>query len=325
MQRFSRNVKSVGEVTSKRQFKNDNCVGLVHQLTTFLNLNTPDAMESEVCTAISQTRFSSLFNASDADITFISSDHVLFKVHSAYLSLNSMSFVPVGDHIFVEAEPVALQEPSDVLEIIFQFIEPPTESRNFRQPDVDDLLRGLFFRVAEAAEKYVVYSAITVCLSSMRRAVEEYPFEILNHCARHGYSDLADKAALILVENLDTWTIEDAARKLRSPGVFARFMVYYSTLAENRKRAVNHFEMNAPWENCEFWTYLLLLYRQQVEKNMFNIRNPPLEEISLFDIEHLKCDDYHCTCHSLLARSWPAWFYANLNEYNVPFFSAMKI
>ena len=79
-----------------------------------------------------------------------------------------MGFVPVGDHIFVEAEPVVLQEPSYVLEILFQFIEPPPESRDYRQPDVDDLSRDLFFMVAEAAEKYVVYSAINVCICSMR-------------------------------------------------------------------------------------------------------------------------------------------------------------
>ncbi|KAF9473853.1 hypothetical protein BDN70DRAFT_843093, partial [Pholiota conissans] len=141
---------------------------------------------------------SDLFDTTGADVTFISSDFVLFKMQSTHLSLNSVGFVQAGEHI-IAAEPVALEESSQVLEILFQFIEPPPESRNFRHPEVDDIMIDLFFELAEAAEKYIVYAAVGVCLARMKQLLEEYPFEVLNHCARHGHPDLADRAAEITI------------------------------------------------------------------------------------------------------------------------------
>ncbi|KAF9486096.1 hypothetical protein BDN70DRAFT_770033, partial [Pholiota conissans] len=94
-----------------------------------------------------------------------------------------------------ESEPIRLPEHSDILEILFQFIEPPSESRNFRRPNVVGLESTVFFGVAEAAEKYIVYGAINVCITSMWQIIDEYPLEVLNHCTKHGYPELGDLAA----------------------------------------------------------------------------------------------------------------------------------
>jgi len=67
----------------------------------------------------------------------------------------------------VDAAPISLEEPSSVLEVLFQFIHPRSESTQFRQPSVSSLEPELFFAVAEAAEKYIVYGAMNIFLTRM--------------------------------------------------------------------------------------------------------------------------------------------------------------
>lgn len=64
-------------------------------------------------------------------------------------------------------EIVSLPETSEVLEVLFQFITPPSEAAGYRQPSVMKMEPNLFFRVAEAAEKYAVFGAMNVCLTWM--------------------------------------------------------------------------------------------------------------------------------------------------------------
>ena len=64
-------------------------------------------------------------------------------------------------------EAVVLQEPAAVLEVLFQFIHPRTEAVQYRQPCVVDMDTKLFFGVAEAAEKYLVSSAMNTCYTRM--------------------------------------------------------------------------------------------------------------------------------------------------------------
>ncbi|KAF9472184.1 hypothetical protein BDN70DRAFT_770309, partial [Pholiota conissans] len=94
-----------------------------------------------------------------------------------------------------ESEPIRLPEHSDILEILFQFIEPPSESRNFRQPNIVQLKFTVFFGGAGAAEKYVVYGAMNVYITRMWQMIDEYPIEVLNHSTKHGYPDLGNLAA----------------------------------------------------------------------------------------------------------------------------------
>ncbi|KAG5637525.1 hypothetical protein H0H81_004221 [Sphagnurus paluster] len=94
---------------------------------------------------------------------------------------------------------VLLQETADTLEILFQFTYPQ------RQPLLNENMNS-FAAVAEAAEKYEVFSAISVCgtcdqgslLSShhieTRKNVNKNPSTVLSYAARHGYKDLADRA-----------------------------------------------------------------------------------------------------------------------------------
>ncbi|KAF9560046.1 hypothetical protein CPC08DRAFT_622462, partial [Agrocybe pediades] len=97
----------------------------------------------------------------NAEITFLSSDNVAFKIFRKHLEVNSAGFSPPENIDVTEA--VLLPEASDVLEILFSFVHLPGESEHFRQPRLMDLEERLFFLVAEAAEKYIVSSLMNMC------------------------------------------------------------------------------------------------------------------------------------------------------------------
>jgi hypothetical protein len=134
-------------------------------------------------------------------------------------------------------ETVPLPETSDVLEILFQFIHPPSEAAGYRQPSVMQMEPNLFFKVAEAAEKYAVFGAMNLCVTWMQYAivsplsffqylmttshiVEDHPLRILNHSGKHGYTELSDKAAEISVR----CSLADAGRQITHPGLLGKWV-----------------------------------------------------------------------------------------------------
>ncbi|KAF9472498.1 hypothetical protein BDN70DRAFT_998145 [Pholiota conissans] len=170
-------------------------------------------------------RKSDIFCDQDADVVFVSSDNVLFEINSIHLNLStSIGLARDSNASDDGSDPILLPESFDVLEVIFQFIEPPPLSRNYLQPAIMDMEPTLFFRVAEAAEKYVVYSALGICFARMGILVTEYPLDVLNHSFLHGHVDLADRAAR---ESL-TQSLNDVAIKLTAPDLLRRFIIYYS-------------------------------------------------------------------------------------------------
>jgi hypothetical protein len=143
--------------------------------------------------------------------------------------------------MMIGPDAAQLSEPSKTLEVLFQFIEPPPEARNYRQPSVLDMEFSLFFDVAEAAEKYVVYGAMNTFATRMqyarfcplvllsreahfytlsRQLLPHHPLKILNHCAKHGYTSLADQAA----EHSLSEPLHQVAAKLTAPGVLPRWV-----------------------------------------------------------------------------------------------------
>jgi hypothetical protein len=102
--------------------------------------------------------------AADADTTVASSDGVLLKVHRKNLAVHSHVFAHAEDTTRTENgdEIVHLTESSTVLDLLFQFM--------YRQPqpDLDTLEFKTFASLAEAAEKYVVYSALGLTLCRMK-------------------------------------------------------------------------------------------------------------------------------------------------------------
>jgi len=98
-------------------------------------------------------------SAGDTDAVIQSSDGVIFHLHWKYLQGNPgfVRDIAKGSPPNEKQETMALDEPSNVLEILFQFIYPR------RHPSLEDTDFETLTAVAEAAEKYELFSAMNVC------------------------------------------------------------------------------------------------------------------------------------------------------------------
>jgi hypothetical protein len=96
-------------------------------------------------------------------LTRTSSDAVLFEVHRKNLEVHSEGFAG-ADAISrsAEKEVVPLSENSAVLELLLQYMY------HQPQPDLKNVEFATLAALAEAAEKYQVYSATTICSVFMR-------------------------------------------------------------------------------------------------------------------------------------------------------------
>jgi hypothetical protein len=80
---------------------------------------------------------------------------VYFYLHRKNLETNTGAFPPA--EIETRGETVLLTEDSRVLELLFQFVYP------MHHPSLATTPFETLLALAEAAEKYEVYSAMTVC------------------------------------------------------------------------------------------------------------------------------------------------------------------
>ncbi|KAJ7611642.1 hypothetical protein FB45DRAFT_940557 [Roridomyces roridus] len=130
------------------------------------------------------------FNLPDADVSFRSSDKVIFRVHIKNLETHCDGFPPSA---FCPSEVVDLTESAATLDLLFRFMYPQ------RQPDLNTIEFPLLADLSEAAEKYQVYSAMDICKIFMGNCLQDNALRVLNYAVRHGYRDIADEAAPLTV------------------------------------------------------------------------------------------------------------------------------
>lgn len=149
-------------------------------------------------------------NATDGDIVIKSSDNILFNVHRKYLQANTGAFPP--SEIESDGEIVELSEVSETLELLFQFIYPQ------RHPSLSDSPYEVIAPLAEAAEKYEVFSAMNICQIRMlyvinnheqfviitysrvdRNFLPVHAEGIMAYAAKHGYHEIVDKTSPLVV------------------------------------------------------------------------------------------------------------------------------
>ncbi|KAJ6589476.1 hypothetical protein B0H19DRAFT_1303739 [Mycena capillaripes] len=143
-------------------------------------------------TAVRAPQTSSRFCAPDADISILSSDGVLFKVHRKNLEVHSDIFADAANATRSEpgdVEIVHLTETAEVLELLLQYMY------RQRQPYLGDVKFATFANLAEAAEKYMVYSALDICQMKMKDSINAHPLEVFLYAVRHGYVELANESA----------------------------------------------------------------------------------------------------------------------------------
>ncbi|KAF9457634.1 hypothetical protein BDZ94DRAFT_1272645 [Collybia nuda] len=138
------------------------------------------------------------------DVILQSSDGVRFAAHSINLEIYSSAFPPAAFGPTPD-EIVHLPESSEVIRLLLRYMH------HHRQPDSEvitfDVLEGL----AEAVEKYVIYSAMEVCKIKMKEAISDHPLEVLVYAAKHGYPDMCDKAAPATL----SYSLEDIKKYLQ--------------------------------------------------------------------------------------------------------------
>ena len=96
----------------------------------------------------------------EADITFCSADGDLFHLQRKYLEANTGAFP--GSEFDTRGEVTHLTETSGILLLLFQFVSPK------RDPEVDGLDIDILVGLAEAAEKYEVFHAMSLCRLQMK-------------------------------------------------------------------------------------------------------------------------------------------------------------
>ncbi|KAF9061736.1 hypothetical protein BDP27DRAFT_324057 [Rhodocollybia butyracea] len=141
-------------------------------------------------TSVSQ--ISKHFNASDADVVIRSCDNVEFRLHKRNLEFTTGAFPPAETP--TNNEIVQLSEPSETLEILFQFVYP----RRF--PSLDSMELESLMLVAEAAEKYEVVMAISICEFNLRKFHDTHPKRIVEFAAKHNYRELVAKMLPNLID-----------------------------------------------------------------------------------------------------------------------------
>ncbi|KAJ7770352.1 hypothetical protein B0H14DRAFT_349951 [Mycena olivaceomarginata] len=191
------------------------------------------------------------FCADDADITISSSDGVTFKVHRKHLEVHSDVF---ADAALANAtrpdnaggEIVKLSETSAVLDLLFQYM--------YRQPqpDLKSVEFPVFAGLAEAAEKYVVYSALPAVATQMSASVIQYPLQVLDYAARHNHKELANEAARLSIAVPLTKAVSVLA-----PDTLLKWVVFYDQWHINARTLLSHLievyhgKLRAPGRSCE--------------------------------------------------------------------------
>lgn len=140
----------------------------------------------------------------DADITFCSADGTHFQLQRKFLEANTGAFP--GSEFDTRGEVVHLTESDSVLRLLFGFVHPR------KHPDVEELSFPLLAGVAEAAEKYEVFSAINVCKLQMRyahfrRCIHRYSV----YCLLPG--NLYQRTPLKYLHTPQNMTIQRSSRK----------------------------------------------------------------------------------------------------------------
>ncbi|TEB37022.1 hypothetical protein FA13DRAFT_1683010 [Coprinellus micaceus] len=130
------------------------------------------------------------------DIIFLSCDGVHVGAHKQNLDNFSDGFpspdlvqAPDASTLSGRCEVVELTEDAATLNILLQFMH------KTRFPKVHELSTEQLFSLAEAAEKYMVYSAMSICNDRIEQRVIDYPVQALCYAAKFHYSEIADIAA----------------------------------------------------------------------------------------------------------------------------------
>ncbi|TFK58641.1 hypothetical protein BDN72DRAFT_865774 [Pluteus cervinus] len=142
-----------------------------------------------------------------------------FGAHAVNLQFYSGAF-PSASTINVRGIPkIELVESSEVVMLMLQYMH------NKPQPDSEEIEFKVMKELAEAVEKYEIYSAMEVCKLHMKNAAKDHPLDVLAWATRHNYMAIANLAAPLTLgldfedvsramgSGMRSWAIRDAYQK----------------------------------------------------------------------------------------------------------------
>jgi len=129
------------------------------------------------------------------DIVLKSSDGQLLGAHQRNLEMYTEGFPIAGSTLAIVSDPVCLEETAEVLHLMLQY------THNIRLPCLDTIPFTLVASLAEAVEKYLIYSAMEICKVKMMHATNDHPNEVFMYSVKHNYPDLTEMAAKSTLNN----------------------------------------------------------------------------------------------------------------------------
>ncbi|KIM44435.1 hypothetical protein M413DRAFT_24933 [Hebeloma cylindrosporum] len=233
-------------------------------------------------------------SAKDTDVIIQSSDGVIFNLHWKYLQLypGFVRDVDDGSQPNEEKEKMDLDEPSDVLEILFQFVYPK------RHPSLEDIDFETLAAVAEAVEKYQVFSAMNLCALRLERFLpcEQHATRILIYSTKYNYTKLANEAALSLCRKPDLEVVKQLPAAMIMPWLTYRSAwkaLFDARLQKTMERCVvsircssTTFRVESSISICAFCTTSTLAWFQFLE-NLDRLSDLKSSLIALMDERNL--------------------------------------
>ncbi|RDB16226.1 hypothetical protein Hypma_003132 [Hypsizygus marmoreus] len=148
-----------------------------------------------------------LYCGMEVDVILESSDGSRFGAHRKNLETYSEGFPPASAVIQKSEETssedaiVKMTENGKVIQLLLHFMHLRT------QPDLRSISFDVLDALANAVEKYLVYSAMQICNFQMEAAIRDHPLEVLRYAVRNNYSEIANAAAPLTISR-DFETIE---------------------------------------------------------------------------------------------------------------------
>ncbi|TFK70762.1 hypothetical protein BDN72DRAFT_838589 [Pluteus cervinus] len=123
------------------------------------------------------------------DVVIKTSDAKYFGAHLQNLQNHADGFPPASFGKRKRMNHMDIEEDSEVTSLMLDFMHKQP------QPDLRDVPVGRLVDFAEAAEKYLIYSAMGTCRLVMGTQAWALPLTALAYAIKHEYPEVADRAA----------------------------------------------------------------------------------------------------------------------------------
>lgn len=127
-------------------------------------------------------------------IAFVSRDNTTFHIERAKLD-RAADFSPPSSIASAPTELVRLTEHSRTLDLLFRYVYCDVTI------DLDQYTFNDMSLLAEAADKYLVFSAMSVCRLYMKGQYMAHPIEVMIYAVKHDHRDILDVAAPYTIGN----------------------------------------------------------------------------------------------------------------------------